>query len=115
MELSQKMIILLLHIFFGGETVTIDGYQIVFLPSPSPTTIGDNSTTLNFSVLQNNTNIFNIQSAVVITEKNSGTTLEQIPYKFYEFSNITILYTFENSTDYTVTLETRVICPWWSL
>src|SRR3712207_3515487 len=58
--------------FFGGETITIDGYQIVFLPSPSPPTIGDNSTTLNFSVLQNNTNIFDIHSAVVITEKNSG-------------------------------------------
>ena len=56
--------------FFGGETVTIDNYQVVFLTAPSTPTVGDNSTTLNVSVLQNNSNIFNIHSAVVITEKN---------------------------------------------
>ena len=44
----------------------------------------------------------------MITEKNFGTTVEQIPYKFYEFSDITIPYIFENSTDYTVTLKTRI-------
>jgi hypothetical protein len=28
--------------FFGGKTVTIEDYQIVFLPSPSSPRIGDN-------------------------------------------------------------------------
>jgi hypothetical protein len=94
--------------FFGGETVTIDDYQIVFLTAPSSPTVGDNATTLNFSVLQNNSNIFNIHSAVVITEKNSGRIVEQIPYRVYEFSDITIPYTFQNATDYTITLQTRI-------
>jgi len=94
--------------FFGGETVTIDNYQVVFLAAPSSPTVGDNSTTLNFSVLENNSNIYNIYSAVVVTEKNSGRTVEQIPYKFYEFSDMTFPYTFENATDYTVTLQTRI-------
>ena len=94
--------------FFGGKTVTIEDYQIVFLPSPSSPAIGDNSTTLNFSVLKNNTNIYNIHSAVIITEKDSQTIVDQIPYKLYEFSDITIPYTFENPVDHTVTLQTRI-------
>lgn len=94
--------------FFGGKTVTVEDYQIVFLPSPSLPLIGDNSTTLNFSVLKNNTNIYNIHSAVVITEKDSQTIVDQIPYKFYEFSDITIPYTFENPVEHTVTLQTRI-------
>jgi hypothetical protein len=94
--------------FFGGKTVIIEDYQVVFLPSPSSPRIGDNSTTLNFSVLKNNTNIYNIHSAVVITEKGSRTIVDQIPYKFYEFSDITVPYTFENPVDYTVTLQTRI-------
>lgn len=94
--------------FFGGKTVTIGDYQIVFLPSPSSPRIGDNSTTLNFSVLKNNSNIYNIHSAVVITEKDSQTIVNQIPYKFYEFSDITVPYTFENPVDYNVTLQTRI-------
>jgi hypothetical protein len=44
----------------------------------------------------------------VITEKDSQTIVEQIPYKLYEFSDITIPYTFENPVDYTVTLQTRI-------
>jgi hypothetical protein len=94
--------------FFGGKTVTVEDYQIVFLPSPSLPLIGDNSTTLNFSVLKNNTNIYNIHSAVVITEKDSQKIVDQIPYRFYEFSDITIPYTFENPVDHTVTLQTRI-------
>lgn len=93
--------------FFGGKTVSIDNYQVVFLPSPSSPYPG-NSTSLNFSVLENNTNIYNIHSALIITEKRSGKIVEQIPYKLYEFSDITIPYTFQNATDYSVMLQTRI-------
>ena len=92
-----------MHIF-GGETVNIDDYQIVFLVAPFSPTVGDNLTTLNFSVLQNNTNIYNIYSAVIIIEKNSGRIVEQIPYRVYESSDITLPYTFQNTTDYTITI-----------
>jgi hypothetical protein len=93
---------------FFGVTRNIDNYQVIFAPSPTTPVVGDNSTSLNFSILENNTNIYNIHSAVVITEKNSGRTVEQIPYRVYEFSDITLPYTFQNATDYTITLQTRI-------
>ena len=45
---------------------------------------------------------------MIITEKDSQTIVDQIPYKLYEFSDITIPYTFENPVDHTVTLQTRI-------
>ena len=83
---------------FFGATKNVDNYQVIFAPSPSTPVVGDNSTSLNFSILENNTNIYNIHSAVVVTEKNSGRIVEQIPYRVYEFSDITLPYTF-NATD----------------
>ena len=65
-------------------------------------------TTLNFSVLQNNTNIYNIYSAVIIIEENSGRIGEQIPYRVYESSDIILPFTFQNATDHTITLQTRI-------
>jgi hypothetical protein len=95
--------------FPGGTTKSIDRYQVVFAPYPSNPAPGDNSTQLNFSVLENNTNIYNIHAAVVITEKQSGDVVDQVPYKLYEFSDITVPYTFEDAGDYVVTLQTRII------
>jgi len=93
---------------FFGATKDVDNYQVIFAPSPSTPVVGDNSTSLNFSILENNTNIYNIHSAVVITEKNSGRVAGQIPYRVYEISDITLPYTFQNATDYTITLQTRI-------
>jgi hypothetical protein len=53
-------------------------------------------------------NIYNIYSALTITKKGSGETTEQYPYRSYEFSDITIPYTFQNATDYTITIQTRI-------
>ena len=94
--------------FFGGIQ-NIDKYQVVFAPYPSNPIAGSNSTLLNFSVLENNTNIYNINSAVVIKDKQSGTIVDQIPYRLYEFSDITIPYTFNYTGNYVVTLETRIV------
>jgi len=58
-----------------------------------------------FSKIQN---IYNIYSAVIITEKNSGRMVEQIPYRVYESSDITLPFTFQNTRDYTITLEMRI-------
>jgi hypothetical protein len=92
---------------FFGATQSIDTYQVVFAPYPSNPVAG-NSTFLNFSVLQNNTNIYNIHSAVVIKDKQSGEIVDQIPYRLYEFSDITIPYTFAKNGNYVVRLETRI-------
>ena len=93
---------------FFGATQSVDNYQVVFSPYPSNPVAG-NSTFLNFSVLQNNTNIYNIHSAVVIKDKQSGQIVDQIPYRLYESSDITVPYTFVNNGYYVVTLETRII------
>jgi hypothetical protein len=77
--------------FFGGTTLDVDKYQVTFVPYPETPVAGNNSTTqLNFSVLQNNTNIYNIYSALTIAKKGSGEVIVQYPYRLYEFSDITI-------------------------
>jgi hypothetical protein len=93
---------------FFGATKNIDNYQVIFAPNPSTPIAGDNSTSLNFSVLENNTNIYNIYTAVVVTEKQSGDIIAQLPYKFQEFSDITIPYAFNDTGTYVVTLQTRI-------
>jgi hypothetical protein len=94
---------------FFGATKQVGNYQIVFLPSPANPVAGSNSTYLNFSVLENGSNIFNINSALVITKKESpDTPVGQIPYRPYEFSDISLPYTFAEPGNYVVTLETRI-------
>ena len=93
---------------FFGASKQVDNYQVVFSPSPFNPIAGDNSTYLNFSVLDNGSNIFNIHSAVVILEKGSGFPVGQFPYRLYEFSDISIPYSFSKAGDYIVTLQTRV-------
>jgi hypothetical protein len=93
---------------FFGATKNIDNYQIIFAPNPSTPIAGDNSTSLNFSVLENNANIYNIHAAMVVTEKQSGDIIGQIPYRFQEFSDITIPYSFNDTGTYVVTLQTRI-------
>jgi hypothetical protein len=94
---------------FFGATKNIDNYQVIFSPSPSTPIAGDNSTSLNFSVLENNANIYNIYAALVVTEKQSADIIGQLPYKFEEFSDITIPYTFNDTGTYVVTLQTRIV------
>jgi hypothetical protein len=94
---------------FFGENVTRDGFQIVFQPFPFVPVAGEN-TTLNFSILdEENQNIHNIFSALIIREKKSNETVEQFPYKQYMYSDITFPYKFSNNSDYVIILETRVI------
>lgn len=94
---------------FFGENITRDGFQIVFLPYPFVPVAGEN-TTLNFSILdEENQNIHNIFSALIIREKQSNKTVEQFPYKQYMYSDITFPYKFSNNSNYLITLETRVI------
>ena len=92
---------------FFGAIQNVDGYQVVFAPYPDTPVAGSNSTLLNFSILENNTNIYNIHSAASIKEK-SGKIIAQVPYRLYEFSDITIPYTFNKTGDYVVTLQTRI-------
>jgi hypothetical protein len=93
---------------FFGATKNIDNYQVVFSPNPATPIANDSSTSLNFSVLENNSNIYNIYAAMVVTDKQSGAVIAQVPYKFQEFSDISIPYTFNETGNYAVTLQTRI-------
>ncbi len=94
---------------YFGSTLKVDNYQIVFSPYPSTPLAGDNSTSLNFSILDGNgNNLNNIYSALVITEKQSGKVIDQVPYQRFEFSDISIKYAFPKPGDYVATLQTRI-------
>ena len=95
--------------FFGGVTKDLaDGYQIIFVPFPDTPKAGDNSTRLNFSVLKDGQNVVAVFVALIIKQKSSGTIEQQFPYKFYEFSDITIQYAFKKAMNYDVIIEARV-------
>ena len=99
----------LAYAHFFGATKTVGNYQIVFQPFPFVPFVGDNSTTLNFSILDsNNSNVNNVYAALIIKEKNTGSIVGQIPYKFYEFSDITFRYPFQNVGNYVVTFEAKI-------
>ena len=108
-DLLQRDDSFLAYGHFFGENITRDGYQVVFQPFPFAPMAGDN-TTLNFSILdEENLNIHNIFSALIIKDKETNQTIAQIPYKQYMYSDITIPYKFSNNSEYLVTLQTRII------
>ena len=98
----------LAYAHFFGSTKTIGNYRIVFQPFPTVSAANESST-LNFSILdKDNANVNNVYAALAIREKNTGKVVEQVPYKFYEFSDITFPYKFTNNTDYIATFEARI-------
>jgi hypothetical protein len=99
------------HIFTDTPNIitkNIDKYQVVFLPYPNIPLVNDNSTKLNFSLMENKTDVYNVFVSLIIKDKESGNIVEQIPYKFHEFGDITFPYTFQNTGDYIVTFHARI-------
>jgi hypothetical protein len=93
---------------FLGAVKNVGDYQIVFQSSPRYVSAGQN-TSLNFSILdKKNSNVNSMYAALVMKEKSSGRVVEQMPYKFHEFSDISIPYAFHNNTDYVITLLARL-------
>jgi len=94
---------------FFGATKIVNGYQIVFQPAPSVPLAGDNSTLLNFSVLdKDNQNVNNIFASLIIKEKNSGNVVKVFPFKFYEFSDLTFPFSFKKIGDYVLSLQAKI-------
>ena len=94
---------------FFGATKNIGDYQIIFAPYPQLPFAGDNSTLLNFSILdKENQNVNNISASLTIKNKVNGSMIQNIPFKFYEFSDITFPYTFKDIGDYQITLFVRI-------
>ena len=94
---------------FFGTTKNIGNYQIVFAPYPSLPFAGDNSTLLNFSILdRDNQNVNNIFASLIIKNKLNESTIQNFPFRFYEFSDITFPYTFKEIADYQVSLLVKI-------
>jgi hypothetical protein len=94
---------------FFGTTKKVGDYQVIFAPYPSLPFAGDNSTLLNFSILdKENQNVNNIFVSLIITNKSDGAIIRNIPFKFFEFSDITIPYTFKEIGDYQISLLVRI-------
>lgn len=93
----------------GATVKTIDNkYQIAFQPYPKLVSAGQDST-LHFSILdESKSNLIGIYAALVMKEKETGKVVEQMPYRFYETSDISIPYKFHDNSNYVATLLTRI-------
>jgi hypothetical protein len=98
----------LAYAHFFGSIKQIGNYQIVFQPLPFVPFANEDST-LNFSILdQNNANANNVYAALTIKDKTTGKLVEQTPFKFYEFSDITFRYKFRTNSNYMVIFEATI-------
>ena len=99
------------HIFSDTEnavTKNVDGtYQVAFLSYPPTPLVNDTSTKLNFSIMDNNTDAPNLLTSLVIMDKETGSVVEQTPYKFDEFGDVTYPYIFQNEGKYTVAVQVK--------
>jgi hypothetical protein len=98
--------------FFGLpviENKTVGNYKIVFQPYPTVPLLGDNGTQLNFSILdKDNQNINIIFSSLVIKQKETGDIVKVFPFRIYELSDMTFPYTFVNSGNYVLSLQSKI-------
>jgi hypothetical protein len=85
-----------------------DGYSIAFLPYPAHPKVNDNTTLLNFNVQKKGNDVTNTFISLIIMDKNSKKIVYQVPYKFYEFADMTYSYTFQNQSKYSLSLLTKV-------
>jgi hypothetical protein len=93
----------------GGAVVEIidNKYQIAFQQYPKFVSAGQDAA-FHFSIFdKSDSNLFGVYAALVMKEKESGSIVEQMPYRFYESSDISIPYTFHDNSDYVVTLLAR--------
>ncbi|MGI0048309.1 MAG: hypothetical protein ACREAW_02115, partial [Nitrososphaera sp.] len=59
----------------------------------------------HFSILdKDGSNINGVYAALVMKEKESGKIVKQVPYRFYEFGDISMPYRFHDNEDYVATL-----------
>lgn len=93
----------------GAIVKAIDNkYQVAFQLYPKFASAGQNAT-LHFSILdENGSNLVGVYAALLMKEKEPGTIVEQMPYRFYESSDISIPYKFHDNSDYVATLLTRI-------
>jgi hypothetical protein len=59
--------------------------------------------------MENKTDVYNVFVSLIIKDRKSGNVVvEQIPYKFYEFGDITFPYTFRNASNYIISFQAKI-------
>lgn len=86
----------------------MDKYKVLFLPYPKEPIKGDNTTLLNLNIVDENGDLKNIYSSVIISNKKNGSIVSQTPFKFYVVSDLSVPYMFLNEGDYIVSLLTKI-------
>ena len=99
------------HIFSGTPNSMFkekDGYRIGFLPYPAIPKVNDNNTLLNFNVQKDGNDVTNTFISLIIKDNKSDKIVHQVPYKFYEFADSSYSYTFQNHSQYSLSLLTKI-------
>ncbi|MGB9168372.1 MAG: hypothetical protein WCB31_05535 [Nitrososphaeraceae archaeon] len=86
----------------------LDKYKVLFLPYPKEPIKGDNTTLLNLNIVDEDGDLKNIYSSVIISNKKNGSIVSQIPFKFYVVSDLSVPYMFLKEGDYIVSLLTKI-------
>ena len=93
---------------FFGITKNVGDYQLIFAPYPPLPFAGDNSTLLNFSILdKENQNVNNIFASLIIKNKVNGSIIQNFPFKFYNLV-ILLFRILLRYWDYQVSLLVRI-------
>ena len=60
------------------------------------------------NVQQNKNDVSNTYVSLIIMDKNTKKIVYQVPYKFYEFADISYPYVFKNEGKYSLSLLTKI-------
>lgn len=86
----------------------IENYKMLFLPYPKEPIPNEDPAKLNFNVKKDDIDVYGLFASIIIKDKNLGSIVHQIPYKFYPIGDIFIDHTFTNSSEYEIFLLTKI-------
>jgi hypothetical protein len=99
------------HIPENAPNVVIkkmENYKVLFLPYPKEPIKGDNTTLLNLNIVNENGDLENIYSSIIISNKKNSSIVFQTPFKFYTKGDISLPFSFPHNGDYRVSLLTKI-------
>jgi len=86
----------------------MDKYKVLFLPYPKEPIKGDNTTLLNLNIVDEDGDLKNIYSSVIISNKKNSSIVFQTPFKFYTTADISLPFSFPDNGDFIVSLLTKI-------
>jgi len=99
------------HIPENSPNVVIkkmENYKVLFLPYPKEPIKGDNTTLLNLNIVDEDGDLKNIYSSVIISNKKNSSIVFQTPFKFYTTGDISLPFSFPDNGDFIVSLLTKI-------